>query len=190
MVHRHIMDWILTQHHGQNYSPTQGNPSVALSKPGSNVDVVLKRFHMDYSYNSSCFLYEMSGTFREGFNTIRPISLTLLLLLSSSSSSSAAAAAATAWSVLLTFLLYSSPCVFFTVMIYLTFTLAKFLKEVVFVWDLRSSGMMRSANRYFVTDFSKKRVRPIFKVGNLVILEEGIDTLSRNVGNKLPPEVS
>jgi hypothetical protein len=47
-------------------------------------------------------------------------------------------------------------------------------------WVLRSSGMLRCVNWYFVTEFSGQPIGPISK---RLTLEDWTDNLSRNVGN-------
>jgi hypothetical protein len=54
-------------------------------------------------------------------------------------------------------------------------------------WDLRFTGILRSAEWYFCTDVSRQPFEPIFKFKEA--FEDWPDRLSRNVGTELPLSV-
>jgi hypothetical protein len=64
--------------------------------------------------------------------------------------------------------------------------LPPFRRNVMSPWDLRSSGLLLSVERQSYTDVSGQHIGPILKVQDLVTLEDGPDTLYRNVGKGLP----
>jgi len=56
-------------------------------------------------------------------------------------------------------------------------------------WDLYSSGILRSAAWYYITDVSLQPIVPLFKGQTVFLncfsLEDWTESLSRNVGKKL-----